>query len=313
MRESRVLVFGDLNIDVLIYTDYFEFKDVSYPIEKMTIAHGGVAGNIATGLRRLGMETTILGSVGDDALGKELLEALKKENIDLSGIRVMKKSPTGTMVIFVFPDGKRTIIGHRGANIHNTVSEKEAIRFLTGKKHLHVSGFTIYNLDEGKSIVTLARTAKNMGVSTSIDLEGIAYKKREFIANLRGLYDYAFLNEDELEQLTNKKDFYEALKEVWEKMHPKLIFLKRGKKGAIVYDGNDYFEGKPYIIKPVDSTGAGDAFNSGVIYGLVKGYSLEYVLKLGNMMGAYNCTMEGARVFPRNLDELLSFFGESLG
>lgn len=145
-------------------------------------------------------------------------------------------------------------------------------------------------------------------MSTSIDLEGISISKPQEISKLKGLVDIVFLNEDELYKATGESSITSGINKLAKILRPKYLFLKMGANGSLVFINGKIIKEKAFRVRVVDSTGAGDGFNAAIIYGLLKKLSINSILLLGNAMGAYACTGFGARHYPRNIQELISYF-----
>ena len=350
--EGRyVAVLGDLNIDLLLRVDFIPTADIAVAAKELRIDHGGVAGNLAVALSRLGVKSRVIGAVGRDVFGSEIINRLRRDGVDTRYVKVIKEVPTGIMVVLIVPSGMRTmlfiphlaayadadaetvsvepnkilgpqisatlhtkgiwtIIGFRGANAYINLSSDEVNEVLRDVIHVHISGYTGLNNDGGSFMLKLARISKELGMSVSVDLEGIAIHKKNLVNRLRGTVDYVMLNGDELKYLSGCEDIEEGLNKLDNTLKPKAIFLKLGPRGSMVYYGGVITKVEPFKVRAIDSTGAGDAFNAGVIYGLLRGLEPTEAAKIGNAMGAYACLGSGARYLPRGIDELVSMFKE---
>jgi len=305
--SNLVAVFGDLNIDLLLRVDYIPTADIAISAKELRIRHGGVGGNVAVALSRLGLKVRLIGAVGADIFGSQVVEELRKEGIDVSYVKRIN-IPTGIMVVLVTPTGARSIIGFRGANKLVSLSDEEIDNALRGVKHLHLSGYMALNDDRGELLLKLAKVAKELKLTISIDLEGIATERREMIHKLKGLIDYALLNKDELRYLSGTNDVEEGIKYLLNVLSPKAVFIKLGPKGSIAASRNTKEYVPAFKIRAVDSTGAGDAYNAGIIYSLLRGLTLSDAALFGNAMGAFTCLGHGARYLPRSVDELITKF-----
>lgn len=306
-RRGVVLVFGDINIDILFYVDSLPSDDVSIVAKSMKVMHGGVGGNIAVALSRLGVKVELVGAVGTDTFGDEAIKALAQEGVDTRFIERISKEPTGVMTILVFPNGSRTIIGYRGANI--LANPRTALKSMNTRiAHVHISGYMALSKDGEANITTLAKRGKEVGTMVSIDLEGIATEKPELVHRLKGYVDYVFLNKDEMTYLIGVSSIEEGIKRIYEILKPSAVFLKLGSQGSAIITNDKVLRIPPFRVEVVDTTGAGDAFNAGVIYGLMLNLKPEEAALLGNAMGAYSCMGYGARHLPRDINELLNKF-----
>lgn len=305
----RVIVYGDLNIDLFFHLDLpeIELKDISYIADKFHMSPGGAAGNVGEALARLGLRPIIISAIGPDIFGDLLLEDIISDGIDTSYVKRIPHDTTGVMVILLRRDGRRTILGYRGANNYNVIKENELSNLICEADYIYISGFASNNVDEGESIILLLKKAKSMDIRLGIDLGGISRDFLKKLVDFQGVFTDIFLNKDELELLYGKSDEEYILRLAME-LKPANIFLKMGSEGAIVYSEGKLMRVEAFDIgRPVDTTGCGDAFNAGTILGLSLGLSSYNRALIGNLMGAYKATGLGARHLPASIDELREF------
>ncbi len=288
--------------------DFIPTSDIAVAARELKIRHGGVGGNLSVALSRLGISAVLVGCVGRDVFGEEITRELEAEGVDTSFVKVDPNTHTGVMVILVVPGGGRSIVGFRGANASVSLSDDEVNKLLSDVDHLHLSGYMALNNDRGELLLRLARKAKSMGITVSVDLEGVSTQRRELARQLKGLVDYVMLNRDEITSLTNTRDVEASARELLRMIKPRAVFVKLGKDGSLVVEADKIKHVEPLRVDAVDSTGAGDAFNAGVIYSLLEGKRASEAALIGNAMGAYACTGIGARHFPRGISELAELF-----
>lgn len=303
-----VLVFGDLLLDVLLYVEGGVGLDRrAHVVRRAVVSPGGAAGNVAVALSRLGTPARVLSAVGADTVGDHLLLRLAGEGVDVGYVRRLGGSPTGITVGFVEPGGYRTLFTYRGASEENVVGAEEVAPLLRGVCLVFISGFTVHNRDRGGSVVSLAAEASRRGIPVAIDLGGFTREHRRLLPELRGRVSYVLLNEEELLEVTEAGSIEEGLEELRGATEPKAIFLKRGERGCIVREGGTVTAVPAYRVNVVDTTGCGDAFDAGVLHGVLRGYGAVDAARLGSLLAAYKSTGYGAQHLPRSLDKLLSF------
>jgi len=294
MGKPKVLIFGDLNLDIVFEAPKLPSLGEFVKAKTMKLLSGGVGGNIAHNLALLGMEPYVLGAVGTDIFGDMIINDLKRVGVKTDFVRKHPGS-SGIMSIFVY-GGERTMVGHRGANEYNTVTE-EVLSKIPEFDYIHVSGYTFLNIDNGLSTLKILEEARKHGIPSSIDLEGVASLSREKIKELKGKVDYIMLNDFEAQtlirathvELDKLRDLAVGV------LGAKHVYLKMGYKGSMAITPDKTVFKQAHKIVPKDTTGAGDAFDAGVIYGIVNGLSLEETLLLANSLGAYACLFIGAR------------------
>lgn len=308
-KKMRVIVYGDLNIDLFFHLDLpeIELRDISYIADKFHMSPGGAAGNVGEALARLGLRPIIVSAIGLDIFGDLLLEDIISDGIDTSYVKRIPHDTTGVMVILLRRDGRRTILGYRGANNYNVIKENELNNLIGEADYIYISGFASNNVDEGESIILLLKKAKSMDIRLGIDLGGVSRDFLKKLVDFQGVFADIFLNKDELELLYGKSDEEYILRLAME-LKPANIFLKMGSEGAIVYSEGKLMRVEAFDIgRPVDTTGCGDAFNTGTILGLSLGLSSYNRALIGNLMGAYKATGLGARHLPGSIVELREF------
>lgn len=272
-----VVTFGSAVIDVFVYTDISERKGfMNYPIgekiliKKLKFDVGGGGTNTAVAFSRLGFKTGCICELGDDENGRRALELLKKEKVKFLGEKV-KGELTGYSVVLDSKGGDRTILTYKGAN--DEVDLKDIGKFKT--KWLYFSSLL------GKSFETqkkLAEMLKKKGTKLAFNPSSYLIKEKN-LSSLLKLTDILILNKQEAEMLARDKK-----KNLLEELHSLtrgIIVITDKNKLISCYDGNRKYFLKPHDIKVVERTGAGDAFASGFVAGIIVGKPINECLKLG--------------------------------
>ncbi|MCS7099307.1 MAG: PfkB family carbohydrate kinase [Sulfolobales archaeon] len=309
-RGSRcdVAAFGDLLLDVVLRVEEeIELKDVSYVVKDGWASPGGSAANFSVALSRLGLRTCLVSTVGNDILGYLLTSDLEKEGVDVGLVRVLDGESTGFTVSIVSPRGTRTLVTYRGASRNNVIDPERVRRALEDAKLVFISGYAVRNTDGGESIVRLAKLGSELGVETAIDLGGFGREHLPKLPDLRGIISYVFLNAEELRILVDCEELSGCVRTLYENISPRAVFIKAGSEGSIVFDGSEVVRVEPYSVDVVDPTGCGDAYNAGVVLGILRGHSAVRAAELGNLLGAYKVQGRGSRYLPRSLRELEEF------
>jgi len=306
------VLYGDAVIDIIIYlpSNILSYSE-SVIISDAHISPGGAASNTATALRRLGVDVRIATAVGDDALGKVLLDDFDREGIGRELIKVLNGVGTGFVVSLVLRGGKKILLSYRGASRWNILDVERLGKLVRGASIVYISGYVFDNIDSGDSAIALAREANAMGAKVFLELGGFPAEKRHRLAELRGLIDFASLNAEELKLLTGASTVEDGLRALHSLLKPRYIVLKLGEEGSALFDGEKIVSVESCRIRAVDPTGCGDAFNAGFIYAILKGFSIVEATRIGNAMGAYKAMGRGARHLPRNVDELREFIKSS--
>lgn len=254
-------------------------------------ASGGCAANTVHGLANLGVETGFIGKVGTSELGKFFQEDLKKSNITphLS----FSVSNTGTAIAFISPDSERTFATYLGAAVELTDKELDATLF-SRYDIFHIEGYLLQNHDLIQKAVTIAKE-NNMKVSIDMASYNVVEDNLEFLKSLVHLYvDIVFANEEEAKAFTGKEDPGEALDEIAK--DAEIAIVKLGKNGSLVK-----FKDKEYTIAPIkansiDTTGAGDLFASGFLYGLIHDMGMDKCGQIGSLLAGTVIENIGAKI-----------------
>lgn len=270
-------------------------------LDETRMVPGGSCANTLRGIawlqrKDLFVTCTYSGAVGNDRLGKLYTESLR--DFGVNPVVAKKEAPTGVSVILVTPDHERTMFTHLGACRYYN-SEDTSYELLSKARYLYFVGFMWDTDSQKKAIMDAVSHAKKHGVKVVFDLAGPFVVKRyrnDFQRWIPQSVDILTGNDEEFRALTGSGESDEAIITEAGKLAP-LLVMKRGEKGCIVLDSRDpsnrvsYIDG--YTVKPVDTTGAGDAFAAGLLYGLLVEKSIEEAADLGNRLASSIVTVEG--------------------
>ncbi|MCM8816668.1 MAG: carbohydrate kinase family protein [Candidatus Omnitrophica bacterium] len=275
-------------------------------VETCELHIGGCASNTAVVARKLGTEVSVIGKIGNDALGEFVLSALKKEGLDVSMVRIEKGITTSGTAVLVFPDGERSFLHSIGANSKFSVEDID-FEYLKNFDIVHVAGIFLMPGLEGKKLQTLAIKVKQINKILSFDTAWDSTGRwLPVIEDSLAYVDYFFTSLEEAKMLSGKSDYIEMAKFFLEK-GVKNVCLKMGPDGSYVTDGkvSNYYPALK--VCAVDSTGAGDAYVAGFLTGILKGYDLLKAGLLANTVGAMSVTAVGATSGIVDWDSLVSF------
>jgi len=284
-----VICFGALNVDKLYKVDRIALADEESEILDFKESPGGSAANTAVGLARLGVRTGFIGKVASDREGKLLVRAFIDEGVNTDGIVISESGRSGIVIGFVDKNGERALYVDPGVN--NSLEFHEIdLKYASQADLLHLTslaGETPFQAQK-KLIESLP------DVSVTID-PGMIYA-RKGLAELKPLIKRClvfFPNEHELKMLTGKD--YEKGSEILLEEGVRIVAVKMGARGCYVTDGEENHLIEPFKVKIVDSTGAGDAFCAGFLYGIINNKTLRECGILGNFVASRTLTEMGAR------------------
>jgi len=305
----EVIGLGALNIDHIKMVERI-LEDGEAIVLDSCSSPGGSAANTIYGLARLGVSTAFCGVVGDDDYGKILLQDFQKAGVDTSRIRVKRGAKTGTVLCLSDRLGRRSLYVVPSANNLLTMDDLDPAD-INQAGMLHLASFA----DDRQFKVVLGLMEKLDSSARLSFAPGALYavKGLKNLAPILSRTYILFLNQSELRQLTGKDVIAGAEGCLRQGCQKVVVTLgtggKLGKATAVGYIRDAEHE---YIIEPlsrdigaeVDTTGAGDAFAAGVIYGLLKGKGLKECGHLGNIVARFCITKMGARAGLPTLKEL---------
>jgi ribokinase len=293
-----VVCFGALNVDRLYKVNRIAEAEGESEIQEYVESPGGSAANAAVGLARLGVRTGFVGKVAAGRDGDYLLDAFRREGVDTGGIIITKSGRCGSVTGFVDQKGQRALYLDPGVNSALRFDEINS-EYVAGAKYLHLSSFA-----SGVPLRAQIKLAdKFPEVAVTLD-PGMIYA-RKGLASLRPLVKKCFAvlpNEGELKLLTGK-GCPEGAEELLDE-GVKVVAVKLGERGCYVTNGKEGHHIEPYKVNVVDTTGAGDAFCAGFIYGLLNRKPLKECGKIGNYVASRVLTEMGARSGLPRRDEL---------
>jgi len=267
---------------------------------------GGSAANTIHGLACLGLETGFIGKVGNDELGDFFARDLATNNIYPHLVR--SASASGRALTLISPDSERTFATFLGAAIE--LSAEELVREVFETYDcLHVEGYLVQN---PSLLIKALQLAKENGLFVSFDMSSytVVEKNRDFLGMvLREYVDLVFANEEEARAMTGH-DPLEALGALngW----CDIAVVKTGSRGSHVGHEGKVYDILPVTANSIDTTGAGDLYASGFLFGLLNGYSPEACGTIGSLVAGRIIEVIGAKMAPPAWEEVRSRIGEIL-
>ncbi|RLD90984.1 MAG: adenosine kinase [Bacteroidetes bacterium] len=272
-------------------------QEKSKNLEK-EMASGGSAANTIHGLANLGVETAFIGTVGDDEIGNFFINDLKKSGI--KPLLNISKTPSGLANAMISPDGERTFGTYLGAAIELSASDLKAEQF-KGYDILHVEGYLVQNHDLLENILKIA---KEQGLEISLDLASynVVEDNLEFLKKMVEQYvDIVFANEEEAKAFTGEEP-EEALNTL--AGVTKIAIVKVGSKGSMIKENDDVARVGVEATKVVDTTGAGDLYAAGYLYGYVNNFSHEKSGQIGALLASKVIADYGAKISDADWKEI---------
>lgn len=262
------------------------------------IASGGSAANSIHGLARLGIETGFIGKVGQDEFGDFFKTDMEK--VGIRPLLLSGNSATGKAIALISPDSERTFATFLGAAVELSANDISHEQF-EGYDYFHIEGYLVQNHG---LIEKAVRLAKKKGLKISLDMASynVVEENLEFLGMiLHEFVDIVFANEEEAKAFTGK----EPEKAVMEFSRLcEIAIVKIGKNGSIVSSNGNHNRISPIKANSIDTTGAGDLYAAGFIYGLVNNYSLDKCGSLGSLIAAKTIEVIGPKMSDSTWDTI---------
>lgn len=298
-REFDAVGFGTNAVDYLIVVPEYPSFNSKTELTNYHQLPGGEIASAMTGLSRLGMKTAYVGRFGDDSAGTFGLHKLKEEGVNIDFAQQIEGALTQVGFIIIDErNGERTVIWKRDKKLSYT-SDEVPLELIKKTKVFHATPH------DALACVRLAQEAKKNQAIVSIDIDNIFDGVLEMIP----LVDIFISSRELPEKLLGIKDERTALQEIKSRFGCSIVGMTLGEEGSLVMYDDAFIRTKGYSVPNgcKDTTGAGDAFRVGLIYGLLSGENIETSLEMANAVAALKCREIGAQTSLPNRDELISF------
>lgn len=256
------------------------------------LANGGSAGNAIRGMACLGAGTGFIGKINNDFYGNFFRDSLLQHGTE-ANLLLSTTLPSGVASTFISPDGERTFGTYLGAAA-TLKAEELSLEMFKGYAYLFIEGYLVQDHD---MILRAIELAKEAGLQVCLDMASynIVAGDFEFFSLLINKYvDIVFANEEEAKAFTGKEP-EEAL-DIIAKMCS-IAIVKVGARGSLIRKGTEVVSVQAFPVeKLLDTTGAGDYFAAGFLYGLTSGYSLEKCGRIGSILSREVIQVIGAEL-----------------
>jgi sugar/nucleoside kinase (ribokinase family) len=255
-----------------------------------TVRSGGSAANTIHGLANLGVETGFIGKIGTDEMGKVFHDDMV--NAGINAHLSQSHIETGRAVALISPDTERTFATYLGAAIELNRNDL-SMELFSQYDIFHIEGYIVQNHSLLEAALKLARET---GLMISLDLASfnVVDQNRDFLEEMLKKYvDIVFANEEEARSLTGLEP-EEALDQMAGMCEAAVV--KIGREGSLARSGNLKVEIGVIPVNSIDTTGAGDLYASGFLYGMVQGYSLDQCGRIGAILAGKVIELIGPKI-----------------
>jgi sugar/nucleoside kinase (ribokinase family) len=286
-----------IKLQTMNLIDEEKFKKYFSELTDYTLMAGGSCANTLRGFTFLNAQNELpaplfMGAVGKDELGDHYIRTIENAGV-ISGI-IKKQSHTGASLILVTPDLERTMLTSLGACRTITITDID-LTMVTDAGILHITGYQWDTANQKKLVKELVETAKKNDVLISFDLADpfvVSRYRDDFLSWIPNHVDVLFGNYDEYALLTGVHNDCASVITAAKSMAD-IVLMKIGKDGSYCYADNKLLYSKGFTVEAVDTTGAGDAYAGGFLYGLLKQFTLEKCCTCANKLASQIVTIQG--------------------
>lgn len=293
----KVVGLGQCALDHLFIVDSFPMPDTKKEVIEWAIQGGGPVATALVSLARLGVTCDYHGITGDDEAGEKIRASLKDEGVNIDGL--MRRQGSGSQAAFILvkkESGKRTIFWKR-PSAEPFKPEELPAGLLDDAGFLLLDGLMI------EASLYAAEKAKEKGVPVMLD----AGRVREGMIELAHKCDYIVCSEEFAREFAGNPDTFipeEAIMKM-KTLNAKTVTITLGEEGSITIYKDEVFRTPAFKVNVVDTTGAGDVFHGGYIYGLLQKWEIKEVLKFASAFAALKCRALGGRAGISDLNETM--------
>ncbi|MDT5295489.1 MAG: sulfofructose kinase [Acidobacteriota bacterium] len=306
-REFDAVGFGLNAVDHLVVVPHYPEFDTKIRLVAHERGAGGQTATAMTGLRRLGLKTAYAGRFGSDDAGRFGFDSLRAEGVDVEFAEIVEGARNQIAYILIDArTGERTVIWDRDERLAYRAEETPR-GFAARGRVLHMDAH------DPSACARMAREAHEAGTVVSLDIDNIYEGLGELLPHV----DLLISSKEFPRRLTGVDDERAALAEMKTRLRPDAVVgMTLGERGAVVFHGGVFVESHAFAVPGGcrDTTGAGDAFHAGFLYGLLRGEEIEGCLTLGCAVAALKCRALGARTAlptTHELERLLTGEGET--
>lgn len=286
-----VLAIGDLVVDFVVKIDRFPVEAGRFQIDHGHVLEPGGACNLLIAASRIGLKAGALSRVGDDLHGHFLLDVLAQEGVDVSAVEVSAQKRT-VVVLTLVAGGQHTFIGGMSAAPDLTIAD-EWRRLIGASRALFVEGYAFAELSPGMvidAIATAQATDTPIFFDPGPEIHNLGQERLELALSASRV---VLLTAEEAGLATGIDDPVQAARRLLA-YGPEWLVIKQGAAGCTVCTAAGCAQVAGFAVTVQDTSGGGDSFDAGVIYGYLRGWTPEYTARLANAIGAVTVSKLGA-------------------
>lgn len=319
--STKLLGISNAIVDVLAHVEHDFIETIGAPLGSMTLIDedrareiysrmgpatemsGGSVANTIAGFANLGGSSAYIGRVKDDQLGEIFVHDMRSLGIDVRTAPAVDGSPTARCHVLITPDGQRTMQTYLGACTELSVAD--VTQDTVGQPAVILLEGYVWDIPEGPALAAEAiRIAKSSGSDVALSLSDsfcVERHREAFHEAVKDGVDIVLADEDEINALLLTENFDETLAALGQ--YDNLFVMTRSELGSVIVHGDQtVVQAANKVDRIVDTTGAGDAYTAGFLYGHTSGQSLQESAKLGTFCATEVIQQVGGRIEPGLLD-----------
>lgn len=263
-------------------------------VSRRLVACGGQTATAMAACARFGLRSLYVGAVGDDENGVRVRTELARQGLGATALVSKPGRNQSAVIIIDERTGERAVLWDRDESVRLGAGDVP-FEDIAAARLLHVD-----DVDQ-EAAIEAARQARSFGIPVTSDLDRMTDRTEELVLAV----SCAIFADGLPERLTGERDHERALRKL-RRMHPGLLVVTLGRDGAVALEGDRFLHSPGFAVKTVDTTGSGDVFRAGFIFGLLGGWPLERTLRLANAAAALSCTCLGAMASVPTIDDALT-------
>ena len=299
-KPFDVVGMGLNSVDFLCVVPKFPTLNSKMKILQFSKQGGGQVATAMVALSRWGVKTKYIGKVGGDELGHFSLHSIHQEGVEVSSVTIEPNASNQFAIIIVDRvSGERTILWDRDERLMYSEGELRKKEICSGRL-LHLDGH------DHRAAIQCAKWAKEEGIPTVLDLDKVEPLTSELIREI----DFVITSSRFPVLFTGISDREKALIEI-QRQIPGFLCATLGHEGTVALVKGEFLYVRGFEVNVVDTTGAGDVFHAGFIYGLLQNWEVVEILRFANAVAALKCRDLGGRKGIPTLEETQKFLNQS--
>jgi sugar/nucleoside kinase (ribokinase family) len=299
-NKFDVVGFGSVTLDYICVVNSIANYHQSTFISDVKIFGGGVVPTALVAFQRLGKKSAFISMLGDDLIGKKIIEGLEEEGVDCDAIELTESAMSPFSFVQVNKrSGKRSIAYYPGPSQSLTFNKK-AKELIKKGKILAIDGFV------PQEDLKAVKYAHEQGVKVMLDANKILAGTEELLPHI----DYLITSEAFLFEYSGNKNIEFSLKKIYRDSRPDILVTTLGSKGSVAFVDSKIVYVDSFNVEVLNTTGAGDVYHGAFLYGILKEWCIKDIMIFSSAVAAIKCKSYGGRQAIPDYRSTISFLKE---